>query len=35
MKLIKIWALEKKSELVYAWECAVDLKVAPQIEGLK
>jgi hypothetical protein len=34
-KLIKIWALEKNSELVYAWGCAVDLKVVPQIEGLE
>ena len=34
-KLINTWALEKNRELVYAWKCAVELKVVPQIEGLK
>ena len=34
-KLIKAWALEKSSELMYAWTCAEELKALPVIEGLK
>ena len=34
-KLIKAWALEKSSELMYAWTCAEELKAMPVIEGLK
>ena len=34
-KMIKTWALEKNSELLYAWWCATKLKALPTIEGLK
>lgn len=34
-RLIKLWALAKSEELIYAWKYAEELKELPLIKGLK